>query len=433
MPKIIRKTKTISRINTIIRNNIINNIDSNQIVLSNRRKQSEDNEKIIFSESFLNNAEVSKSIENENTKDNNSLNGRLIIKKFTFKEESRSPVNKTKRNNKDIFDTNKESIISKKVNKNNKKASLMRNNKKTSTFKNMEKSSYDEDYTISDMLSNYSSDHKFLILEDFNSDFAKKIKKNMNKKIKIKKIRYLFDLQKQQYRNSLNELYLQIDKINNQKSNNINYANILENIRKKIKETSHSISNSVILSKIMDSEEEEKNLSVKNIIKFDIKKLKQISSESFEIKSSYDNINKITNGDIIKNNKYKNILKLLIQKYLNNNNFNEEILLKKFEYNKKEVSEKSKENEDYNYYNKKEIKKNQNRNESLFESKTSSNLINNDNSYDYKNEEKIHKHKSTIFAESNNKNSSHRPTINESKRDANSIERKDDKINIKIY
>jgi hypothetical protein len=88
-------------------------------------------------------------------------------------------------------------------------------------------------------------------------------------------------------------------------------------------------------------------------------------SESFEIKSSYENINNLSKGEVIKNKKYNFYLEMLIQNYLNNinNNFIEENIkemISKFSAfnNKKEISEKGNEDE---YYSEKREAKNDNK------------------------------------------------------------------------
>ena len=342
--KIIRKSKTLTRLNSTINNNN-NTLINSQIDLPNKRKISEDNSfnNVNFSDSFTNSTNNKNRSRNKSNDNYNTIN-----EKFTFKKESQSPVNRNKNNHKNIFCENKESSFTNTFNKINKNQSLVKNSNKTAEFKNMEKSLHDEENTITENLSNYSGDENgFLILEDINANFAKKIKNKINKKSKYEKIRYLFELQKQQYIKILNELYSQI---NNQNSKKNNYYNIFYNIHKKLDETHYIISNSEILSILIDSEEEKINLSTKKRIQFDSESLKKISSESFEIKSSYENIKVITKGDIIKNKKYKDFLEILIHKNVNNN-FNEENIekiLKKFEYNQnKEISEENNEKEKY--------------------------------------------------------------------------------------
>jgi hypothetical protein len=70
-----------------------------------------------------------------------------------------------------------------------------------------------------------------------------------------------------------------------------------------------SKSNTMDLSKILDSSKLDLDLRDK----FKNSSLKAVLSESFVIQSSYDNINLLTKGKIIKNTQYKNILNNLIQ------------------------------------------------------------------------------------------------------------------------
>ena len=425
--KDIRKTQTISCANTIInKKNNIQKYTDNRLDLPKIRKISEDRtyNDISFSDSLtnsINNFEKSYSSYGDNNKnDKKPINEELkkmTINKFSFGKKSQKHINSIKNNNNN---TNKKLTFSKEVNNVKENTSTVKYRKKTAAFKNMEKNGYDEDNTNTEKISNYSSEeNNFLVLEDINADFAKRIKKDMNKRSKIEKVKNLFELQKQQYTNILNEIFSQI---NNQSLNGINYKNILD-IQKQLNE---SISNNCFLSKIIESDEDKSILYTKRNIKFDTKILKKITSESFEIKSSYENINKLSNGEIIKNMKYKNYLEFLIQKYLNNNNFN-------------------KDEEDYNYYNKKDIEKNT---KSIFKNKT---LITkfkaldlNDkkgfikiNDNDFRNRETKQKSKSKFLIQSSKQITVHHPSIDELKKEVDLIQIKEDNnknnINNKKY
>ena len=242
------------------------------------------------------------------------------FKKFTFKITS--PTNKKGINNNNNNCLNKESLFSKAVTKNEILDSAISKSNKTAAFRSIDKSSCDdENNTNTEKISNYSSNKNgFLILEDISSDFSKRIKKQINKRAKIEKIRNIFELQKKKYVNSLNELYSQII---NQNSNQIDYNAIINDIQKNQIETTK---NKIMFSKIIESEEEKSILSTERNTRFDTKILKKIKSESFEIKSSYENISTLSKGEIIKNLKYKCLLGIIIKQYLNNNLLNEEDL-----------------------------------------------------------------------------------------------------------
>ena len=80
------------------------------------------------------------------------------------------------------------------------------------------------------------------------------------------------------------------------------------------------------ISQILDSNSsEEESTQIQNCVKFKNNSLKIIVSESFQIKSSYNNINLLTKGEIIKNINYKIFLENLVKKSLNLNIVNDDI------------------------------------------------------------------------------------------------------------
>jgi hypothetical protein len=287
--KVIRKTHTLTRFKSTIypKNNTGNNTNENHIDLQKKRKVSGDTSNYMsFTDSFSSspgnkkNKRSNSSNEDKIKNNNNLFNvevGKIPFKKLTFKMDS--PKN----------EDNKQSAFAKGINLMNKGLLTVRKSNKTAAFKSSDKSvsvSDNENYSVTEKISNYSSNKDgILILEDISAGFAKRIKKHINKRVKVEKIRNLFEFQKQQYISSLNELY---SLINKQNSNN--NQDILIYIQEKINEIT---SNNVIFSKILVSEEEETNISTQRNTQFDTKMLKKISSESFEIKSSYENINKI--------------------------------------------------------------------------------------------------------------------------------------------
>ena len=411
--KYIRRTQTISRINTIInKKNNIQKYTDNRLDFPKIRKISEDltYNDISFTDSLTNSIKNISSYGDNNKNDKKPINEELkkmAMNKFTFGKESQKFINRIKNSNNNI---NKKSAFSKEVNNVKTNTSIVKYSKKTAAFKNVEKNGYDEDNTNTEKISNYSSEeNNFLVLEDINADFAKRIKKYMNKRSKIEKVKNLFESQKQQYTNALNEIF---SLINNQSLKGNNYKNILD-IQKQLNE---STSNSCFLSKIIESDDDKSILYTKRNIKFDTKLLKKITSESFEIKSSYENINKLSNGEIIKNMKYKNYLEFFIQKYLNNNNFNID------EY--------------YNYYNKKDIEKNTKnifRNKTLIPKSKELDLNDkkrfikiNDNVYDFRNREIKQKSKSRFFRHSSKQIKVYHPSLDELKKEVDLIQIKED-------
>ena len=342
--KIIRKTKTISK--DISKNNESYSppkyLNQNKLDLhlykSGKNNAEITGNDISFSES-CNSLKLTNSIKNIINENNqmesysSSINNisnnieleNMAVNKFTFKKES--TINQLKNLNtninKDTLDINKKTRFSKETNNINSSNAI----KNSLTYKDRNSPSADSN---TEKISKFSrSKNEFLILEDINTNFAKKVKKKINKRNKIEKIRHLFKLQKEKYKNNLIALYSQINNPNinliinkNNSPTNLYYSQ-LNNIPRNIIDISYSQSNNLIFSQIINSEEEKSNISIKSSSKFNTQTLKKISSDSFEIKSSYNNINILSKGEIINNIKYKYFLEDLIKKYINNCKFNE--------------------------------------------------------------------------------------------------------------
>ena len=348
LSKIIRKTKTnkTNKTNTILNSNKNNN-DKMFSSLKNNNKVDLPKSKLIFEKPTKKNSEeinnnelnitniskisyVSPIIKNDIGKPINSLslskipendskdkNENIELKncKFTFKRESISGLNMTsnilvnKNGNSTIYDNkdNSENI-----------------NEKTQTNRIKEESisEYDEkvESGTEKLSTNLNDKNSFLILEDIDGIFAKKIKKKIKKRNKIDKIKSLFELQKKIYQNKLLKLYTQIyndNQLLNRSQNEIS-INLYNNINNQLFNINYPNSNTSTFSKIITSEEDESSLIIKPS-DHNLKILKPVLSESFEIKSSYQNFNTLSKGEIIKNIHYQKILEVLINNYLNTN------------------------------------------------------------------------------------------------------------------
>ena len=172
-------------------------------------------------------------------------------------------------------------------------------------------------------------------------------------------------MQNLKYKNNLILLYTQFyNQIQNLNTNKINVTQNLYNIvQKNFIEFSKPSSNK-LLTKLIESEDDS-NLSTQRNAQFNIESLKEISNESFEIKSSYENLNKLSKGEITNNEKYKSFLYLFIQNLNIKNNFEEEkikkIISKIFAlFRNKDILDKD------NIYIKSETQKNNNRNNENF-------------------------------------------------------------------
>jgi hypothetical protein len=142
-----------------------------------------------------------------------------------------------------------------------------------------------------------------------NKKFANKIKKIIKLRKKMKKLKELFKQQKKINKDLLEFLMQQ---------NSSKKLDLFDNLQKYQKNLnySNSFSNNKQFSTILDSFYNEKNnLSfTKQNHEFEIKSLKIISSDSFNIKSCYKNINSLTNGEMANNIKYRNFVEKLIKK-----------------------------------------------------------------------------------------------------------------------
>ena len=170
-----------------------------------------------------------------------------------------------------------------------------------------------------------NNDRDFLIftLEDVNKNFSKRIKKRLKKRKKIQKLKELLKLQKLKINKNLIELYLnQIMKKQNSKTK------IDSNISNQYKPDNSTYSSDMRqMSQILDSNSssEEESTQIQKSTKFEKNSLKIIVSESFKIKSSYNNINLLTKGEVIRNINYKIYLENLIKHSFNRSNVNDEL------------------------------------------------------------------------------------------------------------
>ena len=215
------------------------------------------------------------------------------------------------------FKNNNEQYNNKRINKVIKDE---RNSKNSINDYNISHDSYKYyEQKTEEIIKDYN-DLKIITLEDINHNFSSKIKKKIKKRKVIEKLKQLLKSNGLKINKNLYDLYLRHNSINKSKSNENTELNSL----------SYSISslNNKILSKILDSSfNEDINLSTTKNKKLVIKQsFKKIKVESFEIKSSYKNINVLTNGEIIKNKKYKSFIENLIKKNINKNISNNSLI-----------------------------------------------------------------------------------------------------------
>jgi len=179
------------------------------------------------------------------------------------------------------------------------------------TLKFINKSKNDDNFS--------NTREKVFTLEDIDENFSKRIKKKMKLRKKIEKLKDFIELRRKENNRNLIEIYSNIiaQKLSIfMEKNSIDISKSLKNnIPKELIEKPLTSKNDMELSQILDSTSDEENCQRK----FDNNSLKSILSESFEIKSSYRNINILSEGEIIKNSKYKKFLEHLIKKDLKKN------------------------------------------------------------------------------------------------------------------
>ena len=378
----------------------------------------------------------------------------LIIKEnqekndsFDIKEENKISKKIIQRNNSDNFsfkndENNNFTLLSPKKLSNKMQNKLQIRSSKLNTFKEFEiltysqndnnKKNQSENNYSNESLDNqtikivptnskinYKESNNIISLEDMNKKFSKKIIKKMKKRKKIQRIKKFLKIQKKINKNLL-ELLM--------KQNSVKKENSFENVSKYPKFLNYSISTCSDFenfSEILDSTySEESNLSISKCnYKFEIKALKLISLESFEIKSCYKNINSLTKGRMAINKKYQKFVENLIKKtnipkaskllssVLSENSKKEQSIQSKEKsfYSKESISEKNNEEDFFSRKKEISIKKQKNKNIIFSEQNNLSNKKlnakrNSMNSMGnlpiFKEDKKIiHKRKSTKFSE----------------------------------
>ena len=331
LSKIIRKTKT-NKTNAIKNSN--KNDDKMFSGLKNY-KVDLPKSKLIFGKPLKKNSEEINNnefnitnisnISHKGPKKDNEIEGKPLISISLCKAPEKDPKEKIENNQlsncKFSFQKNSFACESKLVSKTGNsticenKDNLEDINEKTQSEINKKETIINSTEKIS---TNSNDKNSFLILEDIDEIFAKKIKKKIKKRNKIDKIKSLFELQKKIYQNNLIKLYTQIynnNQLLNRNQNEIS-INLYNNINNQLFNISYPKSSTSTISKIITSEEDDSNLIIKPSDS-NLKILKPVLSESFEIKSSYQNFNALSKGEIIKNIHYQKILEVLINNYLN--------------------------------------------------------------------------------------------------------------------
>ena len=278
------------------------NLAENQqipVININQENEEEENDKVT---NLINNEITSKSFIKKSIKIN-------MNSAFSFKNDNQSSkFLKMSKNSTDIINNGLDSK------KQSDKTLTCESFEKQHTIKCSNKS------LLNTIFNNNDEDSLFVTLEDVNKNFSKKIRKRLKKRKKIQKLKELLKLQKLKISKNLKELYLNqmIQKQNSKIKIDSNISNQC------LPDNSTYSSDIKQVSQILDSSEEE-STQIQSNFKFKNNSLKIIVSESFQIKSSYNNINLLTKGEIIRNLNYKLCLDNLIKQTLNGNIVNEDI------------------------------------------------------------------------------------------------------------
>ena len=197
-------------------------------------------------------------------------------------------------------------------------------------------------------ISNKSNDMNFVTLEDVNMKFSRKIKRKIKKRKQLRKLKELLRLQKLKIDKNLIEVYVKSNII--KKKNSFDIITNRQNSISQYSSSNYKI-NSQIIS--LDSDRDSTTLCPTSR-KFKEQSLKKILSQSFEIKSSYKNINLLSKGEIIKNINFEKFIEDSVNQYFS-----------KYEEDNKTVfslfspkNNRNKKREDYFKLNKNQIKKN---------------------------------------------------------------------------
>ena len=188
------------------------------------------------------------------------------------------------------------------------------NNKKEEEEKDDDEGKYFQYDTGAEKMNNNNSFKEFLTLKTNNGNIFKKIKSQLHKKRKIQKFIKYLNKKKYKIDKNLVELYLQQNSIERKSSNKILIINKLKNIN------SRTSSKNKILSKNLNSSESEINSYANKNMKIFNKKELYISTEFFEIKSSYKNMNILSKGKMINDTKYQIFIQNIFTNFIKEDN-----------------------------------------------------------------------------------------------------------------
>ena len=286
----------------------------------------------IISNNFENSGKNENDENNLNTNTNKKLLKTKSSEKFTFKEEEEDD-NKINNNLKNL---KKKYKSDKSIGKRKKKSTsrdyyqeiiesmhdMKKDNQSFDTILNKNRFYNNED--LQNIINNFSNEEeKIFTLKDIDAKFSKKIRKKIKMRKKIEKLKHSLELKRKEKSKNLIALYTNIisKKINLITNNTLNediYKNINNSLAEELINTTISEYNNENFSELFESTTSEEDTPKK----FNIYSLKKIPTISFEIKSSYKNINVLSKGEILVNKKYKKFLENMIKQNSHKKFFN---------------------------------------------------------------------------------------------------------------
>ena len=336
----------------------------------------------------------SESIQN---KKSNSEKKKKLKKKETFEEKKEKKKNNSNNNSHKKSNTTKKNTDNKKSKfSQNHNSSMDNYNEIIKNFCNSKTESKGSE-TVVNNKNNISKDdnykniinhipnekEKIFTLKDVDENFSKKIRKKIKKRKKIEKLKNYLELKRKEKNKNLITIYSNIiskklSLVSQKVLDDDTSKYLKDNLAEELINTTLSEYNNETFSELLENTSSEEESPKK----FSIYSLKKISTISFEIKSSYKNVNMLSKGDKLMNKKYKKLLESLIEENSNKQFFNDAEFKKEISKNiikaikKKDIHFRRHSANKYNKINKKIEDK---RNSATDKKKFKSALLNNIN------------------------------------------------------
>ena len=289
------------------------NLIRNSCIIINRKNQINQFDEIDLKKTITNNVSVNENNHNLKLSINYSSQNLISLKNKNV-NSSNNQKNDINNSMNDLSSNNYPNLFGISFDKKNSKDSNNENNSYISKKIN-NKSNIDE-------LENTKKEDEIMIINNMNSTIDKNIRRKIKLRVKKEKIINLWKFQNE----VMNSKY-DNDKTN-QLSNIDEYEQNLINNSENSKDLKFLIFNKLL--EYLSSESEEETVESK---RYNDTYIKIENNISFNIKSSYYNLNNLTKGKVIHNKRIKNDLKIMIKQYIKEN--------KKKEYNTINITSKN--------------------------------------------------------------------------------------------